>query len=97
MNMNDETEGRQKDFQVIAYMDGKKKTVGHAYLTKHGNLCVKSDPMFDAGKIGRLMKQGIYVETAKNFKPQAALPRSEEQDIIDNYQPLAEEWDDTRS
>lgn len=41
------SEDKKEFFNLVCYVKGKKKKVGYAYLTKGGNLAIRSDKRLD--------------------------------------------------
>ena len=60
-------------FDLIGYINGKKKKVGYAFSTKIGSICIKADEMMDGPMLGRFLKNdGLYVMDRIKNKYKAA-------------------------
>ena len=84
-----ENKNQNKEFyNLVGYVDGRKKKVGHAYKTDKGSICIKADGLLDPVQIGRLLKKGLYVEkrgAGKSRQDNKAPANAEYQSAADEY------------
>ncbi len=48
-------------FQLIAWIEKKRKVIGYAYKTRRGSIRLKADEHLDAHKIGRALMDGLEI------------------------------------
>ena len=55
------TQQANKSMPLWAYVDGKKRNIGYAYLTQNGSLCIRGNKLLDKSQLGKMLISGVYV------------------------------------
>ena len=82
---------KREYFDLVTYENNTRKTIGVAYKTEKGSIHLKADSLLDAGKLGRLLKKGLYIQ--KQFKGKNRSFKPKTSGVETTYKSAADEYD----